>query len=73
MRTLIQFYDKDVIKDILGVLSLKPDKVVFIYDELLKDMNRFASMEKCFKRHLPDVIVEKYPVNIIKTNEICYI
>ena len=70
MRTLIQFYDKDVIKDILGVLSLKPDKVVFIYDELLKDMNRFVSMEKCFKRHLPEVIIEKYPVNIIKTNEI---
>jgi len=70
MSTLIQFYDKDVIKNTLGVISLKPDKVVFVYDELLKDMNRFASLEKCYKRHFPDIVIEKHPVNIISMNDI---
>ena len=70
MLTQIQFYDKDVVKNTLGVITNKPDKVVFVYDCAIKDMNRFKSLEKCFKRHLPNIILEKYPVNILKINEI---
>lgn len=69
MLTQIQFYDKDVIKNTLGVISMKPDRVVFVYDRELKDMNRFVSLEKCFKRHLDNFVIEKYPVNILKIDE----
>ena len=30
MVTLIEFFDKDTLKNILAPISLKPDKVVFI-------------------------------------------
>lgn len=70
MTTQIEFYDKDVIKNTLGVLTLKPDKVVYIYDKEITDMNRFVSLEKCFKRHLPHIKVEKYPVDIFSIEQI---
>ena len=53
MTTQIEFYDKDVIKNTLGVLTLKPDRVVYIYDKEITDMNRFVSLEKCFKSIYP--------------------
>ncbi|MCQ4726271.1 DUF1887 family CARF protein [Anaerotignum faecicola] len=70
MTTQIEFYDKDIIKNTLGVLTVKPDKVIYIYDNALDDMYRFVSLEKCFKKHLPNIILEKYPVNILKMNDI---
>ncbi len=70
MTTVIEFYDKDVIKNILGVLSYKPDKVVYIYDSELRDMNRFVSLEKCFKKYFPEIQVEKRSVNILSVNDI---
>ena len=45
MLTQIEFYDKDVIKNTLGVISVKPDKIVFVYDDAITDMNRFKSLE----------------------------
>ncbi|MCI1931830.1 MAG: DUF1887 family CARF protein [Clostridia bacterium] len=70
MLTQIEFYDKDVIKNILGILTLKPDKAVFIYDDEIKDLNRFIGLEKCLKRHLPNIIFEKYPVYIFSVSKI---
>jgi len=67
MLTQIEFYDKDNIKNILACLSIKPDRMVFIYDKEIKDETRFMSLEKCFKRHLPNLILEKYPVDINDT------
>ena len=29
--TLIEFFDKDTIKNILSVLTIKPDRIVYIY------------------------------------------
>jgi len=70
LLTQIEFYDKDVIKNILGIMSIKPDKAVFIYDSAIKDMNRFIGLEKCLKRHLPNLIFETYPVNIFSVAQI---
>ena len=39
MVTVIKYFDKDAIKNILAVLSIKPDKVVFLYDKEIKNMN----------------------------------
>lgn len=70
MLTQIEFYDKDVIKNILGILSLKPDKAVFVYDDEIKDTDRFIGLEKCLKRHLPNLIFETYPVYIFSVSQI---
>lgn len=70
MYTQIEFYDKDVIKNILGVITLKPEKVVFLYDKELKDMDTFTSLLKCFKKHIPNIILEKYPVNILSLEDV---
>lgn len=64
MLTQIEFYDKDTIKNILACLSIKPDRIVFLYDNQIADMNRFVSLENCFKNHLPDIIFETEPVDI---------
>lgn len=68
--TLIEFYDKDIIKNILGTLTLKPNKVIFLYDEAISDMNYFYSLIKCFKKHIPNIIFEKFPVNIMSIDDI---
>jgi Domain of unknown function (DUF1887). len=70
MTTQIEFYDKDVIKNTLGVLTIKPDKVIYIYDKAFKDLNRFSSLEKCFKKHMPNIEVNICPVNIFSIDQI---
>lgn len=65
MTTQIEFYDKDVIKNTLGVLTMKPDRVIYLYDEELTDMNRFSSLDKCFRKYMPNIKVEKQPINIM--------
>lgn len=84
--TQIEFYDKDTIKNILAVLTIKPDKVIYLYDNQIKDMYFFSSLKKCFLKHIPKLIFEKYPVDsnsiediyektktIIRENENCVI
>lgn len=62
--TLIEFFDKDTIKNILAVLTLKPRRVVYIYDSAVSDDKYFVALKKCFKRHLRDIELEKVPVDI---------
>ncbi|MBQ7241957.1 MAG: hypothetical protein IJS35_04150, partial [Firmicutes bacterium] len=68
MRTVIEFYDKDIIKNIMGVLALKPDRVVFLYDSELKDHHAFTSLENCFRVHIPNLIFETRSVDINNLN-----
>ena len=70
MLTMIEFYDKDILKNTLAVLTMRPGKVVYIYDEELRDMNRFLSLEKCFKKHIPSIVVEKIPVDISRIKNV---
>ena len=63
MQVLIEYYDKDVLKNIMSPLTLHPDKVIYLYDSGLKDMTVFSSLEKCFQKHM-EVEVEKIPVDI---------
>ena len=63
MQVLIEYYDKDVLKNIMSPLTLHPDKVIYLYDSGLKDMTVFRSLEKCFQKHM-EVEVEKIPVDI---------
>ncbi len=70
MSTVIEFYDKDAIKNILAVISLKPDKVVYLYDKEIRDMNYFVSLEKCFHKYMPMLMLEKFPVDINRLEDV---
>ncbi|MBO8434254.1 MAG: DUF1887 family protein [Tyzzerella sp.] len=72
MVTLIKFFDKDTVKNILAPISLKPDKIVYIYDSGLKDMNYFLSLKKSLSNHMPDIVLEKVPVNVSSIDDIYY-
>ena len=68
--TLIEFFDKDTIKNILSVLTIKPDRIVYIYDSAVTDDKYFAALKKCFKKHLPGIKMEKIPVDINNVRDI---
>lgn len=64
MKVLIEYYDKDVLKNIVAPLTLRPDKVIYLYDRGIEDMNVFRSLVTCFQKSMPHIIVEQYPVDI---------
>ena len=68
--TLIEFFDKDTIKNILAVLTLKPERVVYIYDSAVTDGKYFAALKKCFRKHFSSIVLEKIPVDINNVTEI---
>ena len=70
MTTLMAYYDKDVLKNIVSPLTLHPDKVVFLADGGIRDMTVFRSLETCFRRHIPYVTLEKYPVDVSSMEKI---
>lgn len=70
MRTLIKYYDKDALKNIMATLTLKPHKVVFFYDKGIQDITFFYGIRKCFRKYIPQVILETYPVDILNMDEI---
>ncbi len=68
--TLIEFFDKDTIKNILAVLTLKPERVVYIYDSAISDTKYFTALKKCFKKHISNICVERIPVDINDVGDI---
>ena len=72
MGTLIEFYDKDALKNISAVLALKPERVVFLYDNGIEDMECFRSLEKCFVRNILAIKMETYPVNSMSIEDVYY-
>ncbi len=71
MDTLIKFYDKDVLKNIVAPLTLLPDKMVYLYDKGMEETNAFRSLETCFHKHKANMIVESYPVDIMSVEGMC--
>ncbi len=63
MRTLILYYDKDILKNIVAPLTLRPDKIIYLYDSGIRDMTPFRSLAACFRPHMPHLVMEQYPVN----------
>ena len=70
MKTLIEYYDKDVLKNIMAPLTLRPEKVIYLYDNGIEDMTVFLSLKKCFERHIGGIRVEQYPVDILSMEKI---
>ncbi len=61
--TLIEYFDKDTIKNILAVLTLKPKRIVYLYDRDITDDKYFSALKKCFKKHIAGVEVISIAVN----------
>lgn len=70
MSVLLEYYDKDVLKNIVGVLTLRPEKVIFLYDSGMQDMTAFRALRTCFARHLPDLVVETCAVESASMDKI---
>lgn len=64
MKVLIEYYDKDVLKNIVAALTLQPDVVVYLHDKGMTDMNVFRSLKTCFEKSLPRIKVENIPVDV---------
>lgn len=64
MKVLIEYYDKDVLKNIVAPLTLQPDVVVYLHDRGMTDMNAFRSLRTCFEKSMPKIRVESMPVAI---------
>ncbi|MCQ4935607.1 MULTISPECIES: Card1-like endonuclease domain-containing protein [Anaerotignum] len=67
---LIEFYDKDVLKNIVAPLTLRPQKVLYLFDNNMQDMMVFAALKKCLSRNIPGIIVEHYPIDISSVDKI---
>ena len=70
MELLIEFYDKDVLKNIVAPLALQPKKIIYFYDSGMQDMLVFASLKKCLERNIPGIQLEHYPINILSVDKI---
>lgn len=64
MKVLIEYYDKDVLKNIMAPLTLRPDRVVYLHDKGMTDRNVFRSLRTCFEKSMPHILVENVPVDI---------
>ena len=62
MKVLIEYYDKDVLKNIVAPLTLQPDVVVYLHDRNMTDQNVFRSLKTCFEKSMPKLRVEAIPV-----------
>lgn len=70
MELLIEFYDKDVLKNIVAPLTLRPKKVVYFYDAAMQDMMVFTALKKCLERNIPGIRLEHYPIDISSVDKI---
>ncbi|WP_458407176.1 Card1-like endonuclease domain-containing protein [Anaerotignum sp.] len=64
MKVLIEYYDKDVLKNIVAPLTLQPDVVVYLHDKGMTDKNVFRSLKTCFAKSMPNIKLESIPVDI---------
>lgn len=70
MDMLIEFFDKDVLKNIMAPLTVRPKKVIYLFDRGMKDMTVFAALKKCLERNVPGIKMEQYPVDISVVDKI---
>ena len=62
MMTLIEFHDHDILTNLVTILSLKPDKVVFIFDQHTNSKEIDFIYMTCHQ-YLKNLKYEMYPVN----------
>lgn len=63
MKTLIEFQDYDVLTNMSSILSVRPHRVIFIYDRKLTHRNSIQYIFEACKKHLPNLEHQDYSVN----------
>lgn len=63
MRILIDFYDSDSSNNIMPIISVKPDRVLFLYDKNITKRKSIDLIFKACSKHLPDMQFEVYTVD----------
>lgn len=62
MKILIEYYDKDVLKNIVAPLTLRPERVIYLYDRGMQEPTVFTSLKTCFSAHW-QTEVEAIPID----------
>ncbi|MDF2819754.1 MAG: hypothetical protein K0R15_195 [Clostridiales bacterium] len=71
MLVQIEYYDDDSLTNLVSILSMKPDKVIFIYDKEVTERKSIELIFKTCKMHLNDLRHEMYAVDSESLGEVC--
>jgi hypothetical protein len=63
MVVQIEYFDLDVLTNLISILTMKPDKVIFIYDKDLFKKIAVDNLYKACKAHLKNLEYEMHPVD----------
>ncbi len=71
MLVQIEYFDQDSLTNLISILTIKPDKVVFIYDKDYVALKAVQDICKACKTHLPQLIYEAISVDSDDLDKIC--
>ncbi|MDF2610912.1 MAG: hypothetical protein K0R92_2386 [Lachnospiraceae bacterium] len=71
MLVQIEYYDNDVLTNLISILSTKPDKVIFIYDKDVFNKNSVENIYRASKVHLNNLQYEIHTVDSDNLEAIC--
>ncbi len=70
MKVLIEFFDNTILKNLTGVISIKPDVAAFFYDKKGDDHKRALECFDACKRYVPGLRYELIGVDYSNINEV---
>ena len=68
----IRFLDKNVVSTLVPVYSMKPEKVVFLYDTRMVGENLRKEVEEAIRSRLPKTSVQYLRVNMLRLEDVKY-
>lgn len=71
MFVQIEYYDSDILTNLISIVSMKPDKVIFIYDKDVFSQKSVENVCRASQQHLKDLQYEIYSVDSDNLDEIC--
>ncbi|MDF2586555.1 MAG: hypothetical protein K0S41_396 [Anaerocolumna sp.] len=71
MIVQIEYFDFDVLTNLISILTMKPDKVIFIYDKDLFKKNAIVHLYNACKTHIKNLEYEMYPVDSDILDDVC--
>lgn len=66
----IQFLDKNVVGALVPAFSMKPERIVFLYDARVVSENTMKEVEEAIKVRLPKIAVQYERTNMLSMDEI---
>lgn len=67
----IEYYDSDVLTNLISILSMKPDKVIFVYDKDVFSKSSVENIYRAAKVHLENLKYELHSVDSDNLEAIC--